>query len=158
MSNKTKVLFVCLGNICRSPLGEGIFRKIVVDAGLADCFEIDSCGTGAWHVGHLPDPGSIKVAERHGIDLTTQRARQLAAKDLTDFDYILAMDQNNLRNINLLGSVCGKLHLLREFDPLHSKDLNVPDPYGLPGDSFQEVFEIVERCCQVFLTAVKENL
>ncbi len=154
MTKKTKVLFVCLGNICRSPLGEGILKKLVADAGHAENFEIESCGTGSWHVGGLPDPGSIKVAAKHGIDLTEQRARQLAVSDLEKFDYILAMDQHNLKNIQKLGDVRGKLQLLREFDPLISKDLNVPDPYGLTGDSFQEVYDIVERSCEVFIKTI----
>lgn len=91
------ILFVCLGNICRSPLAEGVFRAAASRAGLADRFVIASAGTGAWHAGNPPDPRSIAKAAEHGIDISAQRARQLRGEDYTEFDIILAMDSENLR-------------------------------------------------------------
>ena len=156
--NKTSVLFVCLGNICRSPLAEGVFRHLVKEAGIEDHFEIDSCGTGDWHIGGLPDPGSLAVAKKHNIDMEGQRSRQIKAEDLQDFDYIYAMDEKNLRDIKKIGSAKGKLHLFREFDIFKSKDLNVPDPYGLTGDAFGEVYDIVYRCSENILEEISKDL
>ena len=149
--NKTKVLFVCLGNICRSPLGEGIFKHKVKALGKADSFQVDSCGTGSYHVGGLPDPGSIKVAEENELDITDQRARQLNVKDLQDYDYILAMDRSNLSNIKRLGSTKAKLKLLRDYDPVKNRSPDVPDPYGMGYNGFQDVYQIIDECLEVFI-------
>ena len=118
MSGPVRVLFVCLGNICRSPLAEGAFRHRVEGAGLKDAFEIDSAGTGHWHVGELPDVRSIDVAHRHGVDITSQRARQFIAQDLVDYDYVFAMDASNLRNINALNRGQGTAHTALFLDEL----------------------------------------
>ncbi|MBK6941710.1 MAG: low molecular weight phosphotyrosine protein phosphatase [Planctomycetes bacterium] len=142
----TRVLFVCLGNICRSPLGEGIFRSLVEQRGLADRFEIDSAGTGDWHVGEPPDPRSIAIAAHHGIDIRGQRARQVSGDDFAHFDLVLAMDRANERD--LLARCPAEQHprvrRLREYDPQSGHD--VPDPwFGTHG--FDLVFAMVERCC-----------
>ncbi|MBL8769019.1 MAG: low molecular weight phosphotyrosine protein phosphatase [Planctomycetes bacterium] len=146
----TRVLFVCLGNICRSPLGEGIFRAAVLRRGVADHFEIDSAGTGDWHVGEPPDPRSIAIASRHGIDIKAQRARQVRRDDFERFDLILAMDRANERDLRAL---CPPEHQprirrLREYDPVAGHD--VPDPwFGTHG--FDLVFAMIERCCSRLL-------
>lgn len=152
--SKTSVLFVCLGNICRSPLGQGIFEDLVKEQDLADKFIVDSCGTGAWHEGELPHLGSIEIAKRNGISIVNQKARQIRKSDFENFDWILAMDRSNLRDIKAIaGESRSRIHLLREFDPFIG-DLDVPDPYYSGG--FEGVFEIVERSCRVLLDKIME--
>ena len=150
----TSVLFVCLGNICRSPLAEGVFRATVENAGLSDRFLIDSAGTGAWHAGDPPDPRSIEVAARHGIDLSAQRARQVTDRDFTQFDFILAMDSNNL---STLKSRTRKDHPgLRLF--LNSPPTDVPDPYYGGDDGFERVYQMIDVGSRSLLTALKAHL
>ena len=131
-SDTTGVLFVCLGNICRSPLAEGVFQHLVEEAGVSDEFEIDSAGTGSWHVGERPDTRAIAVARAHGITLPS-RARQITPEDLDHFDYVIAMDLENVRNLENMAESSRtdvQIHLLREFDPEHTGD-EVTDPsYG----------------------------
>ncbi|MCA9736925.1 MAG: low molecular weight protein-tyrosine-phosphatase [Gemmatimonadota bacterium] len=150
MARPTSVLFVCLGNICRSPLAEGVFRHLVAERGLAEEFDIDSAGTGGWHVGEPADPRSQQVAEAHGIELTC-RARRLDADDLERFEWILAMDRENLGAIRRLAAEAdaagARLHLLREFDPEAGTDLEVPDPYYGGEDGFETVYAMVHRAC-----------
>lgn len=154
--SKISVLFVCLGNICRSPLGEGIFEHRVRSCGLADKFLIDSCGTGAWHAGEAPHLGSIDVAKKNGISIDHQRARQIKKSDFENFSWILAMDSSNLRDIqNMAGESQARIHLLREFDPFIG-DLDVPDPYYTGG--FEGVFDIIDRSCEVLLEQILEEL
>src|SRR5262245_6124100 len=98
-----RVLFICMGNICRSPMAEAVFRDLVEQAGLSERFEIDSCGTGGWHAGDPPHRGTLAVLRRYGIDASAQQARRLRAADLADFDYLLAMDAENLDDIARLG-------------------------------------------------------
>ena len=156
-SSVTSVLFVCLGNICRSPLAEGVFRHLVSDAGLDDRFMIDSAGTGGWHVGERPDPRSIQVAERHGI-LLTGAARRIETGDLYDFDHVIVMDRQNLRDVENLRDVNGgdaQIRLLREFDRSADTDLDVPDPYYGGPDGFDRVFSMVLRSCEVLLGTLR---
>jgi len=147
-----RVLFVCLGNICRSPLAEGVFQHLVREEGLEDRFEIDSAGTGAWHVGDDPDPRSQAVAEKHGIRLQGP-ARQVEPADFARFDLVLAMDEENLRNLDSLrdGSSSADLRRLREFDPEAQGDMDVPDPYYGGPQGFDRVYEMVERSCRILL-------
>ncbi|KZM51314.1 low molecular weight protein-tyrosine-phosphatase [Labrenzia sp. OB1] len=141
------VLFVCLGNICRSPLAEGIFRTLVDESGQGDLFTIDSAGTGAWHIGNPPDPRSIDIAAKHGIDLSAQRARQVVSADFTRFDTILAMDAANLAALGSEeSSRTAHIRLLLNDPP---KD--VPDPYFGGPDGFEHVYRLVRSGCEKFL-------
>jgi protein-tyrosine phosphatase len=133
------VLFVCLGNICRSPLAEGVFRTIVSEAGLEDRFEIDSAGTGAWHIGNPPDPRSIEIAAQHHIDISSQRARQVKAEDFRRFETIVAMDRDNLAALKRMGETgSARLRLL-----LNTPPQDVPDPYYGGPDGFEKVYQLV---------------
>ncbi|WP_339609621.1 low molecular weight protein-tyrosine-phosphatase [uncultured Roseivirga sp.] len=143
--SKVKVLFVCLGNICRSPLAEGIFKKKVEEKGLADRFVIDSCGTSNYHIGEQPDRRTIKNALANGVRLNHQ-GRQFTVQDFNDFDYIVAMDSSNVQNIEKLRPEGNskQILLVRSFDEL-SMNRNVPDPYYGGENGFQEVFNILDR-------------
>ena len=150
---KTKVLFVCMGNICRSPTAEGIFRSILLKQELSDFFEIDSAGTHAYHIGNPPDSRSQKTARKHGVDLSNQRARKIHESDFFYYDYIIAMDTDN---IEILRSICpansqSQIKLLLDYLP-DSSFQSVPDPYF--EGKFDEVFETVHAACTSFL----ENL
>lgn len=152
MRDRTSVLFVCLGNICRSPLAEGVFRHLVAERGLEDRFEIDSAGTGGWHVGHPPDERSVAVASEHGIALDGA-ARQVRPEDLERFDIVLAMDSENLRDLERLAVDAesrSRLHLLREFDP-EADSLDVPDPYYGGTSGFENAYRMVRRACEGLL-------
>lgn len=149
---KVRILFVCLGNICRSPLGAAILKKKVRDAGMDAWVEVDSCGTSDYHIGDGADPRTIANATRHGVPIE-HCARQLVKEDLRDFDFIFAMDKNNYQNILRLAAgadVKEKIKLMREFDP-ESKGGEVPDPYHGGEDAFQEVFDILDRSTGAFL-------
>ncbi|MGN0921368.1 MAG: low molecular weight protein-tyrosine-phosphatase [Cellvibrio sp.] len=140
-----KVLFVCLGNICRSPTAEGIFRKKVDDLGLSHLIQIDSAGTADWHTGKAPDSRSIAFAKRRGYDLSRLRARQVKVDDFHEFDYILAMDNENLANLNAIKpkDFNGKLGLFLEY----GKDVDVsevPDPYYGGDEGFDYVVDLIE--------------
>ncbi len=148
----TSVLFVCLGNICRSPLAEGVFQHLVIEAGLGQRFEVDSAGTGAWHVGERPDARAEMVAKQHGVELQS-RARQITEDDLRHFDYVIVMDRENLRNIERMASASGseaQIRLLRDFDS-EAEGEEVPDPYYGGASGFENVYEMVHRSCQVLL-------
>lgn len=159
MPQEISVLFVCLGNICRSPLAEGVFRHILDQEGLSDRFRVDSAGTGSWHVGESPDFRAIRSAATRGVTLSGH-ARQVQPEDFHRFDYIVAMDRENLSHLEEYRSgVAGEaaLYLLREFDPQGGPGSEVPDPfYGGP-DGFEEVYEIVDRSCRDFLDHVLEE-
>jgi protein-tyrosine phosphatase len=154
-----KLLFVCAGNICRSPTAEGVMARLLGEAGLAERVAIDSAGTGAWHVGELPDPRSREAALRRGIELT-HRARQLRITDLHRFDLVLAMDHDNLRHLAKLSEPPprAKIRLLRSFDPSAPEDAIVPDPYSGGEDGFDEVLDICERACAGLLAHVRAAL
>jgi protein-tyrosine phosphatase len=156
------ILFVCLGNICRSPLAEGVLRHLARERGLEGRLHIDSAGTGAWHVGNPPDPRSAEVAARHGIRLES-RARQVKPGDAASFDLILAMDRSNLRDLSHLfdaesGEQVGRLRLFREFDPDVAGPADVPDPYYGGPDGFDVVHAMVERTCRSLLDEVERSL
>jgi low molecular weight protein-tyrosine phosphatase len=151
-SPRTSVLFVCLGNVCRSPLAEGVFQHLVAEAGLSGRFEIDSAGTGAWHVGERPDGRAEMVANQHGVELDS-RARQVTEDDLRHFDYVVAMDRENVRSLERMADAIGsepEIRLLRDFDHEGEGD-EVPDPYYGGASGFETVYEMVHRCCQTLL-------
>ena len=158
MKEPVRVLFVCMGNICRSPLAEGVFRELVQRAGLADSIEIDSAGIGDWHVGELPDPRTRAVAERRGLKLVS-RARQVIPDDLEQFDYVVAMDEENLRGLRRLRADAGpdtQVRRLREFDR-EADALDVPDPYYGGDDGFERVHDMVERACAGLLEHIRSE-
>jgi len=155
-STKTRVLFVCLGNICRSPLAEGVFRNQVEAAGLTDKFEIDSAGTGSWHVGERPDARAAMVARDHGVELDS-RARQVRDEDLRDFDYVIAMDRENLRSLQRMADATGgdaEVVLLRAYDP-DPEGEEVPDPYYGGVRGFEDVYQILTRSCEGLLVQLR---
>ncbi len=162
---RIRVVFVSLGNICRSPLGEGLFRHKAEQAGLGSAFVVDSAGTSSYHNGELPDPGSIAVARRHGIDLTAQRSRQFVRREVGDWHCIVAMDASNRQNILRLvdgnpDRVRGRLWLMRNFeytDDGSGDDLGVPDPWGGGTGGFDEVYDIVDRSCGNLLTYIRRQ-
>ena len=144
---KVKVCFVCLGNICRSPTAEAVFRKLVAEAGLSSTIGIDSAGTGSWHVGASPDPRSTAEAKKHGVDLKGQ-ARGFLPNDFDDFDYVVAMDKKNRKDLQAMARDDGdraKIQLLRNFGEDSPQDDDVPDPYFGEGDGFRNVFEICKE-------------
>ncbi len=158
-----KVLFVCLGNICRSPLAEGAFRHRALAAGLtegpAGNVLADSAGTGSWHVGRPPDERSVAVARAHGIDISDQRARQVAAEDFDLFDYVVAMDRDNLANLKALcpEEHLGKLNLLLDFVP-NPKFREVPDPYYFRDESgFDRVFSVIDEGVEEFVRHIRQR-
>jgi protein-tyrosine phosphatase len=140
-----KILFVCLGNICRSPLAEAIFKHRVAQIGKSDLFEADSCGTSNYHIGARPDSRTIANALKNGITIH-HKARQFSIKDFHSFDLIAVMDDNNLRNVQRISSKSEHLRkvvLLRSYDETKNV-LEVPDPYYGNESDFQEVFEILD--------------
>jgi len=143
-----KVLFVCLGNICRSPLAEGIFAHLVRERGLADRYRIDSAGTGDWHVGQPPDRRSIAAAQKRGVPLPSI-GRQVRRADFAEFDLIVAMDRNNRRDLEALAPAGqgGKIKLMRAFEPSGDREGDVPDPYYGGPFEFDTVYEMLLRCC-----------
>ncbi|WCL47705.1 low molecular weight protein-tyrosine-phosphatase [Leptospira sp. GIMC2001] len=148
-----KVLFVCLGNICRSPAAEGAFSKLVEEKGLQQTFTIDSCGTAGYHIGSLPHKTTREVARLNGIELT-HRARQFSRDDFSKFDYILAMDDSNYKDIlNLAKSDedKGKVFLFRTFQENNGGEMSVPDPYYGGLDGFKAVQKIVIESSNGFL-------
>ena len=148
-----KVLFVCMGNICRSPTAEGVMRSLVRDAGVEDRVEIDSAGTGGWHAGEPPDARATEAARRRGVTLGGA-ARQVAPEDFERFDLLVAMDRENLRGLLAVApdhEAAAKVRLLREYDPGADGDLDVPDPYYGGERGFETVLDQVQAACRGLL-------
>jgi len=154
----TKVLFVCLGNICRSPTAHGAFEYLVAKENLSDRIRVDSCGTGSFHIGEKPDPRTIKAAARRQYDLSTQRARQIKPEDFLVFDYVLAMDRMNLGNVKALApkNYAGHLGLFLDFSQQRTYT-QVPDPYYESDDGFELVLDLVEDASRGLLDAIKKS-
>jgi protein-tyrosine phosphatase len=148
---KIRVLFVCMGNICRSPTAEGVFNKVITDKGIADKFSVDSAGTHAYHVGELPDRRAQLTARNRGIELSNITARKVAPIDFSHFDYLLAMDSDNYRN---LLKICPQEHqhkvkLFLEYAE-NFTETDVPDPYYGGDQGFEHVFDLVEDAANGF--------
>jgi len=160
MDQPYRVLFVCLGNICRSALAEGVLRKRVEEAGLAGRVEIASVGTGDWHVGKPPDRRMCATARARGVEIEGQRARQLRPRDLRDHDLVLAMDRSNLANARAIApsqEEAARVTLFRDFDPEPDGD-EVPDPYYEGQEGFEHVFEIVDRTCRALVAELRRRI
>ncbi len=149
-----KVLFVCLGNICRSPMAEAVFRKMVRDQGLEDQIFCDSAGTGHWHIGELPHIGTRQILEKHHVPCN-HRSRLLTTKDLREFDLVIPMDADNHFDILEMGGDADQTFLLMSFAP-KSEAESVPDPY-YTGD-FDSVYRLVNEGCAGLLNYIQENM
>ena len=153
-----KVLFVCAGNICRSPTAEGVFTQRVAQCQLARKITADSAGVGGWHIGEPPDRRAQAAALERGIDLSGLRARQVAATDFHAFDYVLAMDQDNLGALRTLrpADASATLSLFLDYAP-SANITEVPDPYYVGPDGFEHVLDLVEQASEGLLTAIVER-
>jgi protein-tyrosine phosphatase len=155
---KVSVLFICMGNICRSPTAQGVFRGLVQEAGLADLIQIDSAGTHAYHLDKAPDPRAQETARRRGLDLSDLRARLAEPEDFDRFDYVVAMDQDNFHS---LLELCtreqeSKIHLLMDFAP-ELRVREVPDPYYGADRGFEQVFDMVEAAAAGLLEYIRRR-
>ena len=154
-----KVLFVCLGNICRSPTAEGVFTALIHREGLSDVVSIDSAGTGAWHVGDQPDRRAQAAAKTRGYDLSTQRARQIKETDFWDFDYVIAMDSQNHSDLSMMAptNAQNRIRMFLSFAP--EKGIrDVPDPYYGGADGFDHVLDLVEAASLGLLQDIRKRL
>ncbi len=153
-----RVLFVCLGNICRSPTAEGVFRALVKSEGLIERIEIDSAGTHAYHVGEGPDPRAQSTAARRGIDLSQLRGRRATKKDIEKFDYVLAMDEDNYNNLMRIapGQFQSRVRLLMDFAPERAED-EVPDPYFGGEGGFDRVLDMIEDAANGLLADIRRQ-
>lgn len=161
---KIRVLFVCLGNICRSPSAEGIFRHRVKEAGLDARIEVDSAGTSDWHIGRAPDPRSIETALHRGYDISTLKARQVCPEDFQAFDFILAMDKENLANLTRVFQPQqstdvpgGHVGLMLDYGKVFSVT-EVPDPYYGDSSAFNHVVDLLDDACLGLLKVIQERL
>ncbi|XP_049445378.1 low molecular weight phosphotyrosine protein phosphatase isoform X1 [Epinephelus fuscoguttatus] len=152
VSGNKSVLFVCLGNICRSPIAEAVFTKMATDAGVVDKWVIDSGATSDWNIGSSPDARGLACLRKHGIE-TSHRARQVTKDDFLSFEYILCMDESNLRDLNRKAKQVkndrAKIELLGSYDP--QKQLIINDPYYGSDEDFEKVYQQCVRCCKAFL-------
>lgn len=150
-----KILFVCLGNICRSPLAHGIAENICIHENLT--YEIDSAGTSNWHVGESPCDHSITVAKNHGVDISSQHSRTITKDDIISYTYVVAMDRQNKKDMETFGFK--DVYLLGDFGGYHAQD--VPDPYFFTGnhvqDGFEKVYTMVEKCVNDFIIKVENG-
>jgi protein-tyrosine phosphatase len=154
-----KVLFVCMGNICRSPTAHGVFEKMVADENLSEQFEIDSAGTIGYHQGSSPDRRSQKTALSHGVDLSYISSRPVVPEDFAYFDYVLAMDQDNFDDLvdRCPPEYTQKVQLFLEYAP-KTGYTSVPDPYYSGDDGFELVYDLVEKASRGLLEAIKKDL
>jgi protein-tyrosine phosphatase len=146
------ILFVCLGNICRSPLAEGVFRAVLAERGLGRDILLDSAATSGWEVGSAPDPRSMAIAVHHGIDISAQRARRITPQDFHRFDLILGMDRSNVRDLKALAPavIRDRVHLFLDF--AEGKPRDVPDPYYDGEDAFAEVYRMIREASEALAT------
>ena len=152
------VVFVCMGNICRSPTAEGVFRHAVKAKNLQDVIKIDSAGTHAYHIGESPDSRSQATAKLRGVDISAQRARKVEANDFERFDYVIAMDRSNYESLKVLATPeqQKRLHLFMSFTSAW-ENTEVPDPYYGAGDGFTTVFDMVQSASEGLLERIVKN-
>jgi protein-tyrosine phosphatase len=151
------ILFVCMGNICRSPTAEGVMRALVAEAGLDGRVEVESAGTGGWHAGEPPDARATEAARRRGVTLAGA-ARQVRQEDFETFDLLVAMDRENLQHLLAIApdeDAAEKVRLLREFDPASAGELDVPDPYYGGERGFETVLDHVQAACRGLLAELR---
>ncbi|HSH49676.1 MAG TPA: low molecular weight protein-tyrosine-phosphatase [Halomonas sp.] len=153
-----RVLFVCLGNICRSPTAEGVFRHRLAEAGLEALVEIDSCGITDWHQGKAPDRRAQAAAAQRGVDISGLEARQLVAEDFARFDYVLAMDHDNLAAMHELRPADSRAHTGLFLAYAGQPDAPVPDPYYGDADGFEEVLDLIEAASRGLVEEIRERL
>lgn len=153
-----KVLFVCLGNICRSPTAHGVFQHLVDKAGLQHAIKVDSAGTGAWHIGEPPDGRAMQAAQKRGYDLSPLRARRFTAEDLQEFDYVLAMDEENLQDMLADNIKPPRTHvgLFLDFDK-NAQFREVPDPYYGGPKGFERVLDLIESASRELLDHIRNQ-
>ena len=151
-----RVLFVCMGNICRSPLAQGVLENVLRREGYADEVEVDSAGTGSWHVGSPPDERALGAASLRGLDLSSQRARQVRPDDCESFDYILTIDEENYQ---MISSLCRGSAVVRPFLDFatDSPETEVPDPYYGGPDGFERVLDLVEEASEGLIQDIRER-
>lgn len=154
-SDKIAILFICMGNICRSPLAEGVFLHKANQRGVADKFIVDSAGTGGWHVGELPDPRSRQIASKYGINLPS-RSRQVSKKDLKRFIYLVCMDEENRESLLHIGIPDQRISLLLDADP-NCQLREVPDPYYGGEDGFETIYKLIDSACDALLDELLTN-
>ncbi|MER9299883.1 low molecular weight phosphotyrosine protein phosphatase [Mesorhizobium sp. M0621] len=149
------ILFVCLGNICRSPLAEGVFRAVWAEREPGRNMLLDSAATSGWEVGSAPDPRSIAVAVRHGVDISRQRARKVTPEDFSRFDLILGMDRSNVADLKALApaAMCDRIHLFLEF--AQGKAREVPDPYYDGAEAFASVYRMIREASEALATRLE---
>ncbi|MCK5001471.1 MAG: low molecular weight phosphotyrosine protein phosphatase [Gammaproteobacteria bacterium] len=153
-----KVLFVCMGNICRSPSAEGVFRDKVSIAGLSDRIYIDSAGTHAYHVGNPPDPRSQEAAIKRNFDLSAQRARKVEVSDFDEFDYVIAMDMSNEDDLKAIcpSELENRIHLFLKFSD-NTSNKEVPDPYYGSGNGFEIVLDLIEDAADGLIAHLQKH-
>jgi protein-tyrosine phosphatase len=151
-----RVLFVCMGNICRSPIAQGVFENVLLREGLEEQVFVDSAGTGAWHVGSPPDERAQRSAGLRGLDLSSQRARRITPEDCETFDYVLTMDEDNYRAV---AALCRGSAVVRPFLDFatESPEREVPDPYYVGPDGFEHVLDLVEEASEGLLEDIRER-
>lgn len=150
-----KVLMVCLGNICRSPTAQGALEHVVAERGLEHLVKVDSAGTSNWHIGEPPDPRTVRAARSRKLDLSAQRARQVTPRDFHEFDYVLAMDSENLAHLQRLAppDYQGHLSLFLDFAP-GARGQSVPDPYHGGPEGFEVVLDLCQAAAEGLLDAI----
>ncbi|MFG6666705.1 low molecular weight protein-tyrosine-phosphatase [Halomonas sp. HNIBRBA4712] len=153
----TRVLFVCLGNICRSPSAEGFFRQALINAGLDDQVTVDSCGVGDWHVGKAPDARAQKAALARGVDISALRARTLTREDFDAFDYVLGMDRANMEAIHALAPASSRARIALFLDYADGDEREVPDPYYGGEAGFEHVLNLIESAAKGLIKEIRRG-
>ncbi|MDQ4128477.1 MAG: low molecular weight phosphotyrosine protein phosphatase [Actinomycetota bacterium] len=151
-----RVLFICMGNICRSPLAQGVFEDVLRRENLDGEVHVDSAGTGHWHVGSPPDARALSAAALRGVDISSQRARQITPDDCRDFDYVLTMDEQNYRKVAALCQGSAVVRPFLDFAP-DSPQREVPDPYSGGPNEFEHVLDLVEEASEGLLDDIRER-